>query len=107
MSKDKEVVINVSSTFGAVKHQPLVKLSIDKHEVLMPAAKAQEIGMKMIHGAEAAMMDSFFFQYLRNQLDVPEERVAFIIRDYRQFREEHRFEMRYLIDEQGEPKPEV
>jgi hypothetical protein len=101
---EEEVVVSVASTFGKRTKQPLVKLSIGEHPILMPSAKAQEIGMKMIHGAEAANMDAFFFQYLIGKVGVPEQEVARIIRDYRQFREETRFEMRFLVDEQGEPK---
>jgi hypothetical protein len=41
------------------------------------------------------------------QVGIPEEKVALIVRDYRQFREQTRFEMRFLVDDQGEPKPEV
>jgi hypothetical protein len=101
---EEEIIINVASTFGAKTHQPLVKLSIGEHPILMPSAKAQEIGMKIIHGAEAANMDAFFFQYLLGKVGMPEPEVARIIRDYRQFREETRFEMRFLVDDQGEPK---
>ncbi len=103
----KEVHITVTSIFGARTRQPLVELNIDGHPILLPPAKAQEIGMKMIHGAEAACMDAFMYQFMKNAVGASDEKAAILIRDYRQFREEHRFEMRYLVDEQGEPKPEV
>jgi hypothetical protein len=104
---EDEVIINVTSIFGARTKQPLVQLSIGDTSILLPPAKAQEIGMKMLAGAEAANMDAFLFQWLMGQVGIPEEKVALIVRDYRQFREQTRFEMRFLVDDQGEPKPEV
>ena len=104
---EDEVIIGVSSIFGARTRQPLVELSIGDTKILIPPAKAQEIGMKMLAGAEAANMDAFLFQWLMEQVGVPEDKVALIVRDYRQFREQTRFEMRFLVDDQGEPKPEV
>ncbi|MFA5037366.1 MAG: hypothetical protein WC479_09355 [Candidatus Izemoplasmatales bacterium] len=104
---EEEVIINVSSLFGARTKRPLVQLSIGEHDILLPPAKAQEIGMKLIHGAESANMDAFFMQFLTNVIGAPTEKAATLMADYRQFREETRFEMRFLVDDQGEPKPEL
>jgi hypothetical protein len=110
---NREIIVNVTSIFGARTRKPIVELSIIDSEdpgetkIVLTPAKAQEIGMKLIHGAESANMDAFFFQFLSNVVETSEQNAGFIMADYRKFREEQSFEMKYLVDEQGEPKPEV
>lgn len=89
--------INVSTIYGARTDQPLVKLSIGTHEVIVPPAKARAVGAWLIEASEAAYSDAFVVRWARDMLqqkgEAPEvslQVAVSLLRDFRQFRERGR-----------------
>lgn len=84
---DGSDAVTVSSGFGQKSQRGFVELTINEAMTQMDPAKAREIGLMLLQGAEAAVSDEIFMSLMRDRVGITDaERLGRILLDLRELR---------------------
>ncbi len=83
--KDMEI-IHSEAIYGAATKQPLVKIQWGSKKMVCSATDAKRIAWDILDTAHAADGDAFIYDWLQEKLDVPIDKAAIILNEFRQYR---------------------
>lgn len=91
--KDAPIVFMVTSGFGHNSQQPFVQVLIEAADFMtqMSPDNARELAYNLLQAADAAESDGFLVTFLRQKIEVTDDRaVASILVAFREWREAQR-----------------
>lgn len=87
-------MVHVASALGAMTREPFVEITtVQNGEVRMlqvSPEEAREIARKLFECAEAADMDAIVIQFVMQKVNVPFEKAAQVLLEFREIRDELR-----------------
>lgn len=79
-------IIHSEAMYGAKSKQPLVKINWGDKEMVVHTKDAKRVAYDLLDTAHAADGDAFIFDWLQEKLDVPIEKAATILAEFRDYR---------------------
>lgn len=83
----EEIELWVTSLYGHKTKKPLVELHWKDISIQMETAKAREVALMLLEGAEAADQDGFLVEWAQSEAGTTAEGAARLLAEFRKWRD--------------------
>jgi hypothetical protein len=79
--------ILVTTLYGRDNKIPMVQIEVPNGKAQLSLEETEDLARNLVHAAEASATDAFLIEFLRDSLELDDNAVWGIIREFREWRE--------------------